>query len=193
VDLKHRATFAKKFARNAVDDFYETVEKDKYGIVKAVYIQNIEIWRHHRSLENKWLDTDRISRDSIYFTMLWHGTTTETVNNICEKGFVKDLSVTKELGKGVYFAKDPQYSIDKQNLQFDNHNKHAELLYCRIICGESVLGKESFLKPPAKEHVDWRYEQYETMVDDKCNPTIYVCCTNYQAYPCLKLTIKKLQ
>jgi len=191
--LEHQRTFAQKFAGNAVDDFYDTVAKDKYDIVEAVYIQNIEIWRHHRSLEKKWLRTDRISRDSVYFTMLWHGTTTEDVKQICEKGFVKDLSVTKEFGKGVYFAKDAQYLIDKQNLQFNPSNQHAELLYCRIICGESVVGQKSFLKPPEKEHVDWRYEQYETMVDDKRNPTIYVCCTNYQAYPCLKLTIKKLQ
>jgi len=97
-------------------------------------------------------------------------------------------------GKGVYFAKnacDAISGLNGNSCKFDD-NGEAELLYCRVICGESDVGDKFKIRPTYKPHVSDKHE-YETMVDNQTNPNIYVTCSKYQAFPCLKIVIKKLE
>lgn len=163
----------------------------RYTIVNGFFIQNKEIWKHHSTLYSTWLTSGRISEKTANVQMLWHGTSGTIVEEIAHKGFLRDLNSQHMYGKGVYFAKDCSYVIANDYAKFDNSNDCAELLYCRVICGESVVGKQTYVRPPDKGHVVGVKQEYETMVDSLYNPSIFVVCNDHQSYPVMKFIIKK--
>jgi len=114
----------------------------------------------------------------------------KTIPDICSKGFLRDYSKVAKYGKGVYFARDAQYPVVNGYARFDDSNGYAQLLYCRVICGDSAQGTENLIRPPTKSIGGVNLE-YESFADSITDPSIVVCCTDCQAYPVLKLIIKK--
>jgi len=99
---------------------------------------------------------------------------------------LRDYNKTHKYGKGVYFATEANYPIHTGYALFDANDNCAEILYCRVICGQSVEGKEDFVRPPSKD----KTHEFESMVDNTKNPSIYVVTNDYQSYPVLKLIIR---
>jgi len=118
---------------------------------------------------------------------LWHGSGLDILDKICTSGFLRDYNNTHAFGKGVYFARDANYSINPRYAVPNVTTGRQYMLFCRVICGEYVKGQQDFLRPPQKNNA---YE-YETMVDVCLDPSIIVACNDHQAYPTLLLEIEK--
>ncbi|ETO36658.1 hypothetical protein RFI_00403 [Reticulomyxa filosa] len=116
--------------------------------------------------------------DNILFC--FEGTHAKTVPEICSKGFLRDYNSTSLYGKGVYFARDASYPVTRGYAKFDDTNGYARLMYCRVICGESCVGKKDLIRPPTKPTgSDGVTLEYESFVDTVSNPSIVVCCTDF--------------
>ncbi|ETO09059.1 hypothetical protein RFI_28325 [Reticulomyxa filosa] len=111
--------------------------------------------------------------------MLSIGASSEKIDAITKKGFDTSF-VSGSHGFGTYFTKNCKNALSSF-AAFDNKDGYAELLYCRVICGESCLGQKNYLRPLCKEHVVSQKQEYETMVDDKRNPNIFVVCNLNQS------------
>ncbi|ETO13861.1 hypothetical protein RFI_23505, partial [Reticulomyxa filosa] len=105
-------------------------------------------------------------------------------------GFLRDYNSTHMYGKGVYFARDANYPVNYGYAKFDDVDKCAHLLYCRVICGEIALGQKDFLRPPSKPSGNKKIDiEYETMVNSISSPTIFVCCTDCQVTALIQCTL----
>ncbi|ETO26318.1 poly (ADP-ribose) polymerase family, member 11 isoform 2, partial [Reticulomyxa filosa] len=215
VNWKKATTAAEKFAMQAANEFYSTLDKKKYEIVAIYIIQNWALWGLHMTLESSFFFffffvptgflyitgskvKDFLVKQKIFVT---YGMITEkvchfflslltffffflfqtTIGFIFEqkkKSFLRDYNKTFVFGKGVYFAKDARYSVVNEYAKFDNPDGHAELLYCRVICGESVRGDKNCLRPPDKQNVKV-VQEYETMIND--DASIFVTCNDNQS------------
>jgi len=139
----------------------------------------------HKSLENAWKN-HRVKKN-LNVRFLWHGSSPDTINNkICTTGFLRDFNNTHAYGKGVYFARDASYSIDPRYSVPDPNTKKQYLLYCQVICGQSVVGQQSYVRPPLKPNSP---NEHETMVDNVQNPSVIVACNDNQSYPVLLLEL----
>jgi len=176
-------------AIRAVQEFYASSSRQKYQVIGVYAIQNESLWNQHKDLEKNWIKSGRLSEKTLNIQMLWHGTGIKVVKQITEKGFMRDYNARCTFGKGVYFAKESEYSIDENYAKFDDKNQCTQLLYCRVICGESVIGAQSYVRPPDK--TSNKCQEYETMVNNTSNPTVYVACNDHQCYPYMKLIIKR--
>ena len=91
-------------------------------------------------------------------------------------------------GKGVYFALNSSYSAQPQYSK-PNKDGHQSMFVCEVIIGEYTVGKKNMnAAPPLAEGSN---EAYDTLVEKKENPTIFVALTDAQAYPEYLLTFKK--
>ncbi|ETO30832.1 poly ADP-ribose polymerase, partial [Reticulomyxa filosa] len=105
-------------------------------------------------------------------------------------GFLRDYNKTHLYGKGVYFARDARYPIYKGYAVFEGTTCCTELLYCRMVCGESTVGKETYIRPPPKSSSDPRSHEFESMIDSISDPTIFVATNDFQSYPVFKFVVQ---
>lgn len=142
---------------------------------------------------------------------LFHGTSEDTVAIINEHGFNRSyagkngekfrpskshfliskfyLEVTPVLsaallatcfGKGTYFAVHASYSAqDIYSKPNQNGEKHMYL--CRVLTGDYTLGQKDMVAPPPKAANS--VELYDSVVNDKNNPHIFVVFHDNLAYP----------
>ena len=61
-----------------------------------------------------------------------------------------------------------------------HHGKYKYLLYSRVICGDSCVGKSSMITPPCKRFTNIKHE---SLVDKLNNPKVFVTTVDNQAYP----------
>ena len=81
-------------------------------------------------------------------------------------------------GRGVYFARDANYSARDQYSPRDaKNNKHIFL--AKILTGEFVVGSSNDVTPPSKTGLIL----YDSVVDNVSNPSIFVIFGDAQAYP----------
>lgn len=79
-------------------------------------------------------------------------------------------------GKGVYFASNSQYSVGYAKRD-DNDNGYQYMFLCRVILGESCIGRSGYTAPPRKPNSSIRYE---SMVDQLEYPEIFVISKDNQ-------------
>ena len=70
--------------------------------------------------------------------VLFHGTSQDIIIKIMQNGFNRDFNKTHVYGKGVYFAKNANYS---HNYCKVNINNQYYMLVCRVIVGDYCIGK----------------------------------------------------
>lgn len=113
---------------------------------------------------------------------LFHGTDEQTVPKIVGQGFNRSFAGKNmcRWGKGVYFAKDASYSssttYSKPNAQGIQH-----MFLCRVVVGEYTQGKQDALVPDARP--GGGHLLYDSTVNDKKPPSIFVTYHDAQAYP----------
>lgn len=81
-------------------------------------------------------------------------------------------------GKGVYFARDAEYSA-RPTYSRANAMGIQHMFLCRVTVGEFCLGKRDALTPDVREG----HRLYDTTVNDIKQPGIYVTYHDAQAYP----------
>jgi len=108
---------------------------------------------------------------------LFHGTPDKNVNSIKSNGFNRDFNQRFVYGKGVYFARDALISKD---YTIEDTNKHRLMFFCDVLLGDYCQGAANLLTPPLKSD---NQTQYDTLVNDMQNPSIFVVCKDHMAIP----------
>lgn len=154
------------------------------GPIKRLYrIQNQYLWKKY-SQEKK--DTELITEGPIKELHLFHGTRTYNPQNIYldkEESFNINFSSDKNFfGRGIYFAKDADYSV-----HYAHNSPHGrQMLYCRVMVGQSQVMVQQDRSNDIK---DTRYRdqkkkiKYESITSRYSNTDVYVVYKSRRAYP----------
>ena len=96
-------------------------------------------------------------------------------------------TVAAVFGRGAYFALNSSYSAQTK-YSMPNKDGHQFMFISRVIIGEYTAGNESMkVAPPLQKG---SLEVFDTLVNKKDNPTIFVAMTDAQAYPEYLITFK---
>ena len=108
---------------------------------------------------------------------LFHGTSKDSIDKIISNGFNRDFNVKHRYGKGVYFAK---YALKADQYCKMDNNGYYYMLICRVFVGDYTRGRHDMITPPLKN--DGK-TQYDSLVDNINDPTIFVISKDYHAIP----------
>ena len=178
-----------------VVDLSEILHHDEYSKVKAQFmttmtgftiksvkrVQNPGLWEDYERQKSKI--TKKNSGQSPEERWLFHGTSKDIVEPICQQGFDWRLSGSKHgarYGKGSYFAVEASYS--------HNYSSKAVQDVCRVfmakvIVGSYVAGSYETQRPPSKDSSDPLSPLHDSCVNNVGKPTIFVVFERSQAYP----------
>ena len=114
---------------------------------------------------------------------LFHGTKAHLVDAICKQNL--DWRVSGEhgtkYGKGSYFAVKASYSH-----HYTRNKSGDQLRYmfvCRVLVGSYTKGEPSYRRPPPKDPLTPASDLYDSCVDNKSNPGMFVLFDMDQYYP----------
>ena len=173
------------------------VEED-FQILQIERVQNIELWNSYeaymRNMVFERLHSEPAER------MLFHGTREDNIDSIVQNNFNRDYAGANatRYGKGCYFAAHSEYSADKrqdkrEKYSPENAKKEKFMFLCRVMVGDFCVGREN-AKGPDKVDPDNSYSRlYDTTVDNKDKPTIFVTYNDAQVYPEYIITFKDLR
>ena len=120
------------------------------------------------------------------------GTRQENINNIVNSqaaGYLPMLAGSASgaiWGKGTYFARDAKYRhayTESKNDVLTNQIQR-KMLPNRVIVGDWVKGAQGITKFPDCE----KHRQYNSLVNDEKDPSIFVIQHSNQAYPAYLIT-----
>ena len=84
-------------------------------------------------------------------------------------------------GRGVYFAKDAQYSA-RDIYSPPDRNGHKHMYLAKVLTGVYTKGSSDMREPPAKDRTN-EAAKFDSTVDDVNDPHIFVVFFDGQAYP----------
>ena len=124
-----------------------------------------------------------LSEEQVNEKKLFHETSPENVEAICEKNFdprIHNKNKKLKLGNGTYFAVNALCShsyakIDSDLLQV--------MFLAKVLVGCYTKGHPSYRRPPAKDLANVDIHLYDSCVDNVLNPTIYVVFDRNHFYP----------
>ena len=91
-------------------------------------------------------------------------------------------------GDGVYFAKDASYSF---SYSIPGPREERCMYLAKVLVGKYTAGKQGMKRPPP---IDPNKPEilYDSVVNNKDNPTIFVIFNDFHCYPEYIITFKKL-
>ena len=104
------------------------------------------------------------------------------------KGFFS-IPVGAKFGKGVYFARDAAYSVDY--CKSDGGHGDCKMYVAKVLAGKYTQGKQEMKVPPSRNDPNNPGLQFDSLVDDVQNPSIFVICQDNQHYPEYLISFKK--
>ena len=121
-------------------------------------------------------------RSSLNEKRLFHGTSPETVEAICKQNFDWRLHGKNATvyGEGSYFALNASYSDAYAK---EDANSCRFMFVAKVLVGSYAMGHSSYRRPPQKDPSNPASDLYDSCVDDKSNPTIFVVFDTDQFYP----------
>ena len=174
--------------QDVCNKFYETVD-ESVQITDIETVENRYLWDKYYYARGQMIKL--MGEHNINEKDLWHGTKYDIIDVICTEGFRKEFNNTHAYGEGTYFARDANYSVGyaKPSAGVHNGNRYRMFL-CKVLCGESEKGRNDIkLQNWPKK---WDNELiYDSLVDSKRNPTIYVIHDDIRAYPMYIIHFKK--
>ena len=192
---------SKEYA-DAIAAFRATLPKSRATVSKLERVQNPGMWQAYRVRRHAMLcreddrardNLHRVERDKAEIAgdgaWLFHGTDADTLRKICATGFNRSFAGYANAcmyGKGVYFARDAEYSSRPQYAKPDARGDQRMLL-CRVLVGAFCRGVKDALVPAER---DAGGILFDTTVNDICDPSIYVTNHDAQAYPEYQITFR---
>ena len=113
---------------------------------------------------------------------LFHGTNPEIVEAICKQNFDWRLHGKNATvyGEGSYFALNSSYSDSYAK----EDSKGSKFMFvAKVLVGSYTKGQSSYRRPPSKEPSNPASDLYDSCVDDRSFPTIFVVFDTDQFYP----------
>ena len=114
---------------------------------------------------------------------LYHGTTPNAVDAICEKNFDSrecGKSSGTMYGKGSYFATNASYS---HSYAKNGSDGLQYMFLARVLVGSFIKGEHEYQTPPKKDPSNPLSDLYDSCVDNERNPEIFVIFNSDQVYP----------
>ena len=147
--------------------------------IKKNYKQNMNIYDAlmNTMKGNKWK-----------WEMLFHGTSFENVKKIIDVGFNRDYNITSYYGKGSYFSNVAEIASRYCKANEENGDVFV-MLGCKVYIGESTIGRRNMDKKEL--YKDDKVTQYDSLVNDLDDPTIFVINRDYHAVPCFIIEFKR--
>ncbi|MGH0125208.1 UNVERIFIED_CONTAM: hypothetical protein FKN15_048893 [Acipenser sinensis] len=144
---------------------------------KIQRIQNPSLWKVFQWQKEQMKKKN--GGESVDEKFLFHGTEQSLLDAICEQNFDwRICGVHGSLyGKGSYFARDASYSHN-----YSKTRTGTQILFvARVLVGEFTRGKSNYVRPPPKDGSNTSF--YNSCVDSKSNPSIFVIFEKHQIYP----------
>jgi hypothetical protein len=127
-------------------------------------IKNEELLKKYNETKEKLIELR--GSGGVKELQLYHGSTQNSIMNICNVGFKAEYNVTSAYGKGTYFSADASYS------KTYTRPKKNEVSY--LIMADVLIGKCGMYN---------RKDEIDNYVNNEKNPTIYVCPKDDFSYP----------
>ncbi|XP_074495688.1 protein mono-ADP-ribosyltransferase PARP14-like [Sebastes fasciatus] len=148
-------------------------------IINIERVQNTTLWqsyqllKKHLEVKNKHTKNER---------MLFHGTAATSVNLINTQGFNRSYAGAHGamIGNGSYFAVDPVYSA--RGYAKPDASGQKRMYLARVLVGDFTQGRGGLITPPSKNSGN-AADLYDSVADNKANPTMFVVFNDIQAYP----------
>ncbi|XP_064199024.1 uncharacterized protein LOC135259072 [Anguilla rostrata] len=162
--------------------FYSTMSETELEIVSIQQVQNVFQWDKYRRQKEHMKSCSTIKRGSLE-QHLFHGTTEDSTKEICLNNFDPRESGKNGVvyGRGSYFARDASYSDTYARASGEENCQHMFL--AKVLVGKMTIGKTTFCRPPRLSPRKSGYELYDSCVDRKKNPSIFVVFDSCQCYP----------
>ncbi|XP_072552006.1 protein mono-ADP-ribosyltransferase PARP12-like [Salminus brasiliensis] len=149
----------------------------KFTISSIQRNQNSSLWKVFQWQKEQM--KERNGGRDVDERLLFHGTKQSLIEAICEQNFDWRICGTHGTlyGKGSYFARDASYSDGYAQAGSDSKKT---MFVARVLVGQYTYGNSDVVRPPAKESGKG---SYDSCVDNKSNPSIFVIFEKYQIYP----------
>ncbi|KAM7407781.1 hypothetical protein PAMA_003509 [Pampus argenteus] len=146
---------------------------------KIERIQNPILWK---AIQIKKREMEQRNGHQNNEKRLFHGTSDATVAIINERGFNRAYAGKNAAcyGNGTYFAVGASYSASN-TYSIPNPQGKKCMYLCRVLTGDYTVGKQGIIVPPAKGNNS--SQQYDSVVDNMANPSMFVIFHDIQAYP----------
>ncbi|CAH1238432.1 TIPARP [Branchiostoma lanceolatum] len=169
--------------------FRQTMGEDMI-ILQIERVQNLHLWKKYsmnkqlmmqKSLESRY-GRDGGRRTHYDERKLFHGTDPDITKGICHQNFDFRLSGKNATvyGKGSYFAKEASYSHRYSKASPDGTRY---MFLANVLVGMYTTGKQNIPRPPPIDPSDPYGDLYDSCVDNKDNPSIFVVFKDDQCYP----------
>ncbi|KAK3610878.1 hypothetical protein CHS0354_034339, partial [Potamilus streckersoni] len=149
-------------------------------IIQIIRVENRTLYLqyHLKKLELENRNSKQFQNELILF----HGTSSDAVIKVNQGGYDRNYCGIHgvKYGQGVYFATTSRYSHGYANAD----NKGVQRMYvARVLTGQFTQGDPNMRAPPVNPSFPKNNVLYDSLVDDKANPTMYVIFHDSQAYP----------
>ncbi|KAH1185092.1 protein mono-ADP-ribosyltransferase PARP14-like [Mauremys mutica] len=159
-----------------------------FKIDKIERIQNPFYWQTYQI---KKQEMDSKNGNTNNERRLFHGTTSGSLTIINNKGFNRSYAGMNAAcyGNGTYFAVNANYSAQDTYSKPDANGKKYMYL-ARVLIGEYCAGQKGIIAPPSKSNTD-PTDLFDSVTDNKTNPSMFVIFNDIQAYPEYLITFTK--
>ncbi|PVD29530.1 hypothetical protein C0Q70_08781 [Pomacea canaliculata] len=150
----------------------------RYLNIKSIErIQNPELYKQYLA---KKTQMDKQNNGLQSEKTLWHGTSSDAIDNINLYGFNRSFCGKNATyyGQGVYFAVNSSYSMsDTYSVRDQSGRKH--LYQCRVLVGCPTVGNSNMKFLPTRQG----QIRYDSATDNNSPPKMYIVFNDTQAYP----------
>ncbi|KAK9975488.1 hypothetical protein ABG768_020744 [Culter alburnus] len=144
-------------------------------------VQNRELWEDFMIKKEQMKIANKNEKYSE--RLLFHGTRSSLVDEVCHRNFDFQEFDASAYGKGIYFSKDARY-WDERTDRFAVRLMFA----CRVLVGYYARGAARFRHPPARNAEG---SLYDSCVDDPRHPSVFVVFDRSQIYPEFLITYEE--
>jgi poly [ADP-ribose] polymerase 10/14/15 len=151
-------------------------------IVKIERVENPNLWKLYMVTKENMTRANGNTVENE--RLLWHGTASDSIVNICAGGFNRAYCGKNAtmFGNGVYFAKDFAYSAQDTYSPKDPKSGYKHVFQCRVLTGQFTVGKSGMIEPPPRDGSNIRV-RYDSVSDNVRNPSLWVVFRDTHAYP----------
>ncbi|XP_074487897.1 protein mono-ADP-ribosyltransferase PARP12 [Sebastes fasciatus] len=177
-DFGHKLVALSKSAKeyNMIEKLFKrTMPLNKINNIQR--IQNPSLWKVFQWQKEQM--KERNGGKPVNEQYLFHGTDESLIEAICEQNFDWRMCGVHgtAYGKGSYFARDASYSNIYARAK---RNLNKIMFVALVLVGEYTKGSSSYVRPPPKGNGT---TLYDSCVDSKSDPSIYVVFEKQQIYP----------
>ncbi|KAG9335910.1 hypothetical protein JZ751_003567 [Albula glossodonta] len=167
--------------------FHQTMSENKVEIISIQQVQNVFLWDKYQRQKQHMQSRSPDQAGSLE-RHLFHGTTEDSAKEICQNNFDPRVSGKNGVvyGQGSYFARDASYSDKYAHVSGDKSSKHMFL--AKVLVGKMTVGRTKFCRPPRLHPRKPGFELFDSCVDLKKDPSIFVVFDSCQSYPYYLIT-----